>query len=106
MRDLLNDFDLMSLLTEVCIGGVVVGERDLNFEEVVVFWVCGVGGEEGVVQGAVGLVFDGGEPLEGVGGPVEGVEKQEVIEIWRLLLPDFVLLVDDHLFLLVELFRH
>lgn len=44
-----------------------------------------------------------GEPLEGGGGPLERVQNGEVVLVGCFLLPDFVLLVYDHLFLLVVL---
>jgi hypothetical protein len=46
--------------------------------------------------------FEFGKPLEGKGGPIDRMEKKEIVVIGRLLLPDLVLLIDDHLLLLVE----
>ena len=47
-----------------------------------------------------------GKPLVGVTGPVERVEEKGVVVVRRLFFPNFVLLVDYHLFLLIEFFRH
>ncbi len=46
---------------------------------------------------------DGGHPLEGEGGPFEGMGDDEVVHEGRVLFPYLVLLVDAHFYLLVEL---
>jgi hypothetical protein len=44
-----------------------------------------------------------GKPLESQGGPVQGMRDYKVVQIRRVLLPDFVLLVYADLLLFVEL---
>lgn len=80
-----------------------VRDFDLNFDETGLVRLWRVRGEKGEVISVVFLDLGLGEPFEGEGGDVKGVEEEKVVGVRSLFLPDFVLVVDDHLLLLVEL---
>ena len=44
------------------------------------------------------------KPLKSIAGPVNRMQEEKVVKIWRLFLPDFILLVNYHLFFLVKLY--
>ena len=56
------------------------------------------------MSGRVLVGLDFGQPLEGIGGPVERTQQEVVVTVSGLFLPKLVLLVDDHLFFLIELY--
>lgn len=80
-----------------------MGDLNFNFDEARLVGFRGVRSEKGIVVSVVLFELDLGEPLKGVGGDIKGVEEEEVVGVGSLFLPDFVLVVDDHLLLLVEL---
>ena len=55
------------------------------------------------MSGKVLMGLEMGEPLERVGGNVQGMEDEEIVSMRSLLFPHFVLVIDDHLLLFVEL---
>ena len=75
---------------------------DFDFEEFGLVGFGGVGGDEGeVVLVAEFVEVEVGKPLEGGGGPLERMDDGEIVVIGCGFFPDFVLVVDHHLFFFV-----
>ena len=81
----------------------LMSDFDFNFHEAAFLGFGGIGGQECVVGGKVLVGLEMGEPLERVGGNVQGMEDEEIVSMRSLLFPHFVLVIDDHLLLFVEL---
>jgi hypothetical protein len=62
------------------------------------------GSDYSVVADVIIVVLKLGKPLESIAGPVNRMQEEKIVKIWRLFLPDFVLLVNYHLFFLVKLY--
>ena len=70
---------------------------DSDFEEFGLVRFGGVGRDECEVILVAGFVdVEVGEPLEGGGGPFEGMDDGEIIVIGGSFFPDFVLVVNHH----------
>ena len=93
-------------LMEVRLCFVVTREVNFDLKQLGVFWINIWWCNQGMERGMIFMVFLFRKPLKSEGGPIERVEEQEVIVVRWLFLPDLVLLVDNHLFLFIELFRH
>lgn len=78
-----------------------VRDRNPDFLQLALVGIGRIGTNDGFMIVDIFCVLDIGQPLEGGGGPFDGASEEEVILVWGLLLPDFVLLVDDHFLLLV-----
>ncbi len=71
---LFNYCYFMSFLLEVAICFGLVGIVDFDFEEVALVRVCIAGGDDGEVASVVIVHFWFWQPLEGIGGPVDGMK--------------------------------
>lgn len=63
--------------------------------------IGGIGADDGFMKISVLARDDIGKPFEGGSGPLDRSGKKKVILVWGFFFPNFILLVDDHLFFLV-----
>jgi len=104
MLHFFNYCDFVAFFLEIGLTFSFGWEINFDFQEVALLWISIVGGNDGKIADIIFVIFKLRKPLESVARPVDGVQEEEIVEIWRLLLPNFVLLVDYHFFFLIELY--
>jgi hypothetical protein len=83
---------------------VFVGNLNFNLDELALIGLGGIGGNNSEMVSTIFRILNFRQPLECVGGQVERVQYKKIVEIRSFLLPYFILLVNDHLFLFVKLY--